>query len=108
MQRNFASGCAEAAASRVRAPISGVLLHDLEFFAGEPAGLEQDAVGDAHFADVVQRAGHVDELHVVAVDLIAKLGLPRQMLGDHPAVFPHPLQVRRRFPDRGIRRVSPC
>ncbi len=72
----------------------GVGLHDLKLLAVELAGLQQDAVGDAYLADVVQRARHVHELHVIAVDVIAELGIVRQMLGDRAAVFPNPLQVR--------------
>mmetsp|Transcript_61352 Transcript_61352/g.150989 ORF Transcript_61352/g.150989 Transcript_61352/m.150989 type:complete len:274 (+) Transcript_61352:275-1096(+) len=37
--------------------MAGVLLHHLEFVRRELAGLEQDAVGNRHLADVVQRCG---------------------------------------------------
>ena len=36
------------------AAMFGVGLHDLEFFRRQPAGLEQDLVGNGHFANVVQ------------------------------------------------------
>ena len=96
MQRKLASGCASAAAPSVLLPIVGMPLHDLEFFFSKRTGLEQDAVGNAHLADVVQRAGHIEQLNVVAVDLISIFLLRRKMLGDHAAILADAFQVRAR------------
>ncbi len=49
-----------------------VRLHDLEFLVGERAPLEEHAVLDADFADVVQRAGQVNQVHKVGIDDIRK------------------------------------
>ena len=37
-------------------------LHDRAFIGIQPAGLEQDPVGDADLADVMQRGEHADML----------------------------------------------
>ena len=71
-----------------------VLLHHLELFLGQRAGFQEDPVGDAHLADVVQRSGQVDQVDEIGVDLIPELFLVRKVFGDNPAVFPHPLDVR--------------
>ena len=89
------------------APDDRVLLHDLEFFGGQRAGFQQNPVGNAHLADVVQRARHVNQLDVVAVHLVAVLLLQRELIGQHPAILAHALQVRAGLAGRAIRRVSP-
>mmetsp|Transcript_10422 Transcript_10422/g.42406 ORF Transcript_10422/g.42406 Transcript_10422/m.42406 type:complete len:382 (-) Transcript_10422:962-2107(-) len=45
--------------------MAGVLLHHLEFVRRELAGLEQDVVGDADLADVVQRRGMQQQVQFV-------------------------------------------
>ncbi len=70
-----------------------VHLHDLEFLPGELARLEQNAVGNADFADVVQGAGHVHHLDEIAVDFVAELVLAGEVLGQHAAILADPLQV---------------
>ena len=94
MHKKLASGCASAAAPSVLLPISRMLLHDLEFLCRQRTGFEQDTVGNAHLADVVQRAGHVEQLNVVAVDLIAVFRQRGKMLGDDAAVLADAFQVR--------------
>ena len=77
----------------------GVALHHLALVVGEPAGLEQDPVGDADLADVVHRARDPDVLCALGVEpgepgeqgaveahaddvlarlLVAELGRPRE------------------------------
>ena len=56
-------------------------LHDLHFIGGEPAGFEQDLVGDADLADVVHRRGQFDA--------VALLRCQAKGLGDEPGVFRH-------------------
>src|SRR5262249_49966891 len=39
-------------------------LHDFVFFVGQPAGLVENVVGNAHLADVVQQGPHLEAVHV--------------------------------------------
>jgi len=49
----------------------GVLLHLLALLRGQPAALEQDAVGHADLADVVQRRELEDALDHAVVERLA-------------------------------------
>ena len=64
-QRNLLRHLQERRAAPAKDPGSnrGVGLHDLEFIRGEPTRLEQDMVGDADLAHVVQRRCAPDQLH---------------------------------------------
>ena len=70
-----------------------VRFHDGEFTVAQSAGLEQHAVGDAHLADVVQRAGQVDQVHKVGVDLVAVVLIHAEAFGEEAAILAHPLEV---------------
>ena len=65
----------------------GVALDDRELLVGELRGLAEDAVGDAHLADVVQPAG---ELHT-ALWLLGEA----ELAGHHLGVAPDRLGVPR-------------
>ena len=41
---------------------TGMLFHDLEFFCGQLAWLEQDPVLDSDLADIVHRCSHLDNI----------------------------------------------
>ena len=63
-----------------------VLLHDAELMIREPAGLHEDRVRDADLADVVHRAGQLDELDI---------GLREaELAGEDRRVARHALEVR--------------
>ena len=59
----------------------GMATHDHTFFGGMGAGLEQDQIGDADFADVVHRRGRLDFFALVRAKI--------QFLGDQATVFRH-------------------
>lgn len=75
----------------------GVLLHRLELVRAQPSWFEQHAVGDSHFADIVERARQVDHLNEVAINLVAELFPGREFVGQDAAILSHPLQVHTRF-----------
>ena len=95
------------AASSVWAPSVGVRLHDLKFPVAQPAGLEQDAVGNADLADVVQRAGLVDQADVFGVDLALESAPCRPVAGPGPGNSCGRAPDAHRFRDRGIRQAWP-
>ena len=70
-----------------------MLLHNLEFTVGELPGLEQDAVRNAHFTDVMEGAGQVDEPNELVVHLVGVLGRGGQMLGQNAGVIAHAFEV---------------
>ncbi len=70
----------------------GVGLHDLELLGGELARLEEDAVGNADLADVVQRRGFVEQVDHALVEHRLKARMARQPLGQG-------LDVELRAPD---------
>ncbi|MNN19092.1 hypothetical protein D3C81_1323210 [compost metagenome] len=45
-------------------------LHDLELFSGEPSRFEQDAIGNANLADIVQRCRFEEQLDAVLVEKV--------------------------------------
>jgi len=47
-----------------------VRLHNLELFIGQRPPLQQHAVLNSDLADVVQRAGEINEVHIVGVNLV--------------------------------------
>ena len=51
-----------------RAPDLGMRLDDVELLATQRAGLEQDRIGDADLADVVQECRLTDQLHRLPVE----------------------------------------
>ncbi len=62
-----------------------VLLHLSELFVGQLVGLEQNAVGHAHFSDVVKRCRLGHQVHRALVELlVARLGA--QVTGQGPHV----------------------
>ena len=61
-----------------------VRFHDLKFLVVQPAWLEQNAIGDANLADIVQRACEIDKADEFGIDLPAKFFEARQMLCQHP------------------------
>ncbi len=46
--------------------------HDLEFVVAQTPRLEQDAIGNADLADIMQGAGQIDQANVFGVDLAAE------------------------------------
>ena len=65
----------------MRAPIVGVRLDDVVLALGQLAQLEQDVVGHADLADVVQRRGEADRVHQV-VGQAHRRGNPRRDRAD--------------------------
>jgi len=59
----------------------GVGLHDLEFFRLELAGLEQDAVGDADLADIMERRRLEQQFDLVRRQVGGKARVALQLLG---------------------------
>ena len=68
-------------------------LHGLDLVGGELAGLEQDAVGNADFADVVQGARVKDRLDERLVDLVAEGSIRAELDGESLAVTLDPDDV---------------
>ncbi len=74
-----------------------VALHDLEFGAAELAGFEENHVGHAHLADVVQRAGPPEILEKQVVDLFRVRPLLAQADGEDLRVTSHAFEMLARF-----------
>ena len=62
-----------------------MLVHDLDLFRLELSRLEQDGVGDADLADVVQLGGLLEH--------VEPLALPAQFASDEPRVLAHAQHV---------------
>ncbi len=60
----------------------GVGLHDFKFAVGELAGLEEDGVGDADLADVVEGAGVVEGADEVDVDFVGVVAEGGELFGE--------------------------
>ena len=76
-----------------RRPLQGMGLQNLEFLLVHLAWFQQDIAGNGHFAYVVQRAGHVDQLDVVFVCHTVKVGHTAQLIRKHAAVVANSFQV---------------
>ena len=65
-----AVGCLLVIGVRLKNPVAeaAVPLHQFEFFVGEPSRLQQNRVGDADLADVVQLSGVFQQVGGVADD----------------------------------------
>ena len=74
-------------------PDRGVRCDDAELLRGELARLLEDVVGDAHLADVVERAGRIDVVDECLIDRGAVLGVLRKLAGQDLRVSPHPLEM---------------
>ena len=57
-----------------RLAVEGVLLHEGEFLWREPAGLQQNAVRDAHLADIVEWCALVQDADVFPGELLIEIG----------------------------------
>jgi len=76
-----------------RRPDARVSLDDLELLLGELSRFQQDRVGDAHLADVVQGRGVVDVLDEGVVDEEGVARVLAELSGEHGAEFPRPFDV---------------
>src|SRR5690349_8287318 len=83
---------AHHALDRLRADLV-VRAHDLPLLVREAPGLEQDRVGDADLADVVQRARAHQVLDEALVDHVQELAVGAQALGQELAVGRDALEV---------------
>ena len=68
--------------------------HDVEFLGAQFAGLEQDIVRYGHLADIVQRRGVLDAFDKLVGYVGFVRGVVPELFSQHPAIFPHPFQVR--------------
>ena len=68
------------------APQLAVRLHDLELVGLEPAGLEQDAVWNADFANVVQGGRLEQDIDRALVQKTGKARMPAQLVGQQTQV----------------------
>ena len=68
------------------APQCGMGLHDLEFVRGQSARLEQDAVGNPHLADIVQRRRLEQQFDGFVVQGGGEAGVMAKMLGQRPDI----------------------
>ena len=59
------------------APNHRVLFHNLELLRRQRTGLQQNPIGYSHLANIMQRAGHIDQLNIIVVDLIVKFSAAR-------------------------------
>ncbi len=75
----------------------GVGLHDLKFFGVEFARLEEDAVGDSDFSEVVQGRCLVEKADVFGVDAVYFLDARREGLGEKAGVALDALDVSTDF-----------
>jgi len=81
----------------------GVGLHDLELFRGELARFEQDAVRNAHLADVVEGGGFVEQVDGGVVQQFGKAGMALELAGQGPDVVLGAADVVARFVIPGFR-----
>ena len=51
----------------------GMSLHHFELFRGQPSWFQKDAVGDRHFANVMQWTSLINQLNVVVINDLPKL-----------------------------------
>ena len=71
MRRYRAGGISRKAASSVAA-VRGMHIHDFEFVVRQRPRLEQHAIRNAHLADVMQRAGEIDQADEIGVHYAAE------------------------------------
>jgi hypothetical protein len=72
-------------------------LHDGKFIVGELAGFEQHGVGDADFAQIVQRAGLIEQADIFVIDPVMGLVFLGEMAGDGAGVALDALDVSAGF-----------
>ena len=96
-----------SAASSVSAPIVACVFITSNSSVASAGRLQQHAIGNADFADVVQRAGQINQLDVFVVDLVEEFRLAGQLLGQAHANSGGRVPDGRRFRDRAIRPAWP-